>query len=167
MDSTVDYTVPDFEPPPVRALRRRLVGCLPPRRFKASFEPASIARFISPTAMLNDECINSGALLLQYQLAHAADESNSSLGFDARSVALLTTHELVRVQYGVTDDQIWRSVERSEFWSKSVWILPIHRPQHWVLCIIYPERKTLHLFDSLADRRGWNADIKVCTFTLY
>lgn len=119
--------------------------------------------------MLNDECINSGALLLQYQLAHAGEESNGSPGFDACSVALLTTHELVRVQYGVTDDQIWRSVERSEFWSKSTWVLPIHRQEahHWVVCIIYPEKKTLHLFDSFADRRGWNSDVKVCIFMLY
>lgn len=109
--------------------------------------------------MLNDECINGAALLLQ---SHFISEFGNS------DVAILTTHDLVRVRYGASDDQLWRNAKRSEYWRKSTWVLPIHRKDdyHWVLCIIYPERKQLHLMDSFADRRSWFPDVKVCLLLL-
>lgn len=104
--------------------------------------------------MLNDECINGAALLLQ---SHFISEFGSS------DVAILTIHDLVRIRYGASDEDLWRNSKRSEYWTKGVWVLPIHRKdaQHWVLCVIYPARKQLHLLDSFADRRGWFPDLKV------
>lgn len=125
-----------------------------------SYAVEDIARFISPTCMLNDECINGGALLLQ---SHFIDEFGSS------DVALFSTHDLVRVRYGATDEDLWRCAKRSEYWKKGTWVLPIHRKDahHWVLCVIYPERKQLHLIDSFAERRGWFSDIKVCDISIH
>lgn len=146
-----------------------MLHLVPPRR-EFSFYPADIARLISPTSLLSGECVNGGALLLQAQLARSGEDKlqgsaeDNSQGFDPRSVAILNTHDLVYIRSGASDDVVWRNVKRVEYWSKSVWILPIHRQyaQHWVVCIIYPEQKQLHLFDSFADRKSWNGDVKVC-----
>lgn len=147
---------------PLRDIRPRVLPLPPPRRFDFCFGPDDIGRFISPTALLNDECINGGALLLQSQLELSVDQDTSP-HFNPRSVAILSTHDLVRVRYAATDEQVWRNVKRTEFWSKDVWILPIHRQDtcHWVVCIIYPARKSLRLFDSFANRRAWHKDVKV------
>ncbi|KAF7977559.1 hypothetical protein HWV62_3356 [Athelia sp. TMB] len=160
LDPMVDYDTNSGNPPALRDIRPRLLCLVPPRR-NCSFVPADIARFISPTALLNDECVNGGALLLQTQLLRQAEE-NGLQGPQAQSVAILTTHDLVRIRYGASDDDVWRNVKRVEYWSKSVWVLPIHRQDahHWVVCVIYPQHKQLHLFDSFADRRAWHADIK-------
>lgn len=110
--------------------------------------------------MLNDECINGGALLLQSHFVHE---------FGSSDVAILSTHDLVRARYGATDNDLWRGAKRSEYWTKATWVLPIHRKDahHWVLCVIHPARKQLHLIDSFAERRGWFSDIKVCIISIH
>ncbi|KAF7972323.1 hypothetical protein HWV62_18424 [Athelia sp. TMB] len=122
-------------------------------RSRISYAPEDIARFVSPTSMLNDDCINGAALLLQ---SHFIDE------FSRSDVAILTTHDLVRIRYAASDEDIWRNTKRSEYWTKPAWVLPIHRKDacHWVLCVIYPAKKRVHLIDSFADRGGWFSDIK-------
>lgn len=129
-------------------------------RSRVSYAVEDIARFVSPTAMLDDDCINGAALLLQ---SHFINEYGSS------DIAILNTHDLVRVRYGATDDSLWRHARRSEYWKKGTWVLPVHRKDalHWVLCVIHPARKQLHLIDSLAERRGWFPDVKVCIIVVY
>lgn len=165
-DPTVNYnTNSDLDnPAALHNTRPRVLHLVPPRH-KLSFDPVDITRFISPTALLSDECLNGGALLLQAQLIRSAPDNNSQ-GFDPQSVAILSTHNLVRIRYGATDAAVWRAVKRVEYWSKKVWILLIHRisTEHWVVCIIYPEQKRLHLFDSFADHRSWHGDVKVRLF---
>lgn len=153
--------------PALRDIHPRSLCLLPPRRFSVSFQQGDIGRFVNPTALLNDECLNGGGLLLQTQLARLAEDN--SHGFDARTVAILSTHDLVRVRYGASDDQLWRNVKHTEYWDKLIWVLPIHRrdAHHWVACVIYPELKKLHLFDSFADRRGWHVDVQVCAIVLF
>ncbi|KAF7981458.1 hypothetical protein HWV62_33483 [Athelia sp. TMB] len=120
---------------------------------RISYKASDIARFVSPTALFNDECINCAALLLQ---SHFIREFGSS------DVAILSTHDLVCVQYGASDKDLWHNTKCSQYWKKDTWILPIHHKDdhHWVLCTIYPSRKQLHLIDSFAERRGWLPDVK-------
>ncbi|KAF7981244.1 hypothetical protein HWV62_34613 [Athelia sp. TMB] len=136
---------------PVKILHRALAASGP--RSRVSYETSDIARFVSPTALLNDECINGAALLLQSHFIHE---------FGGSDVAILSTHDLVRVRYGVSDDDLWRNTKRSQYWAKSAWLLPIHHKDdhHWVLCAIYPSKKQLHLIDSFGERRGWLPDVK-------
>lgn len=90
VDPTTDYTHQITNLPPCRDIRPRVLRLSPPRHRDFSFGPDDIGRFISPTSQLNDECINGGALLLQTQLQH-------SLGPNTQSVAILSTHNLVRI----------------------------------------------------------------------
>lgn len=116
----------------------------------------TLRQFLSPTARLNDHSINGAAMLLQTQLL------NCDVGA-AASVAILSTYSLVCARYGAPDDQLWRGAKNTLYWAKDVWILPIHRPatEHWVLCVVYPHKKKLHLFDSFAEQQPWHAETKV------
>ncbi|KAF7967404.1 hypothetical protein HWV62_34409 [Athelia sp. TMB] len=136
--------------------KRRTLVPLPARRFNVMFETEMFRRFLSPTAMLDDESVNGAAILLQthylrFEFAAAA------------STAILTTHDLVRGRFNAADDQLWRNAKNSQYWSKNVWLLPIHRPDahHWVLCIVYPDEKKIHLFDSFAEQKPWHAEVKI------
>lgn len=122
-------------------------GC--PRQI---FEPKDIALLVSPTACINDVCINGCTVLLFSEVKSLA----------ADRCALLSTHDLPRIRYNASDDILWRNVSWTSYWEKDIWILPIHRPGHWVLCVIRFSSRELHLFDSFAERKPWKRDIKVC-----
>lgn len=143
--------------PSLSAFRNRKLIPVPPRgRFHFSIEGDTFQQFLSPTARLNDNSLNGAAILLQTQLLKGGNDT-------AASVAVLSTHDLVRMRDGSPDDQIWRCAKHTDYWLKDTWVLPIHRRDinHWVLCIIYPNKKQLRLFDSFAEQRPWHVDIKV------
>ncbi|KAG1851783.1 hypothetical protein C8R48DRAFT_810421 [Suillus tomentosus] len=118
-----------------------------------TFELKDIALLASPTACLNDTCINGCAVLLFSELKSVV----------TGHCALLTSHDLPRIRYNASDDILWRNISYTCYWEKDIWILPIHRPSnigHWVLCVIRFSSKELHLFDSLAEKKPWKNDIK-------
>ncbi|KAF7979480.1 hypothetical protein HWV62_42311 [Athelia sp. TMB] len=127
--------VPDVAVP-ISILHRALAAS--GSRSRISYEASDIARFVSPTALLNDECINGAALLLQ---SHFIREFGSS------DVAILSTHDLVRVRYGASDEDLWRNTKRSQYWTKDTWILPIHQRRGWL-----PDVKWLDYLSLLALR---------------
>ncbi|KAG1884597.1 hypothetical protein F4604DRAFT_1731273, partial [Suillus subluteus] len=123
------------------------------------FDPKDITCLSSPTAPLNDGCINGCAALLYSQLKVSTVDC-----------AILSTYDLPRIRWNARDDNIWRNTSWTWYWEKNVWILPIHRPSnvgHWVICVIYFQTKELHLFDSLADQEAWERDVKVCSLIFY
>lgn len=114
------------------------------------FDARDISCLSSPTACLNDVCINGCAALLYSQFK-----------LPTVDCAILSTFDLPRIRYNALDEIIWRNASWTSYWEKNVWILPIHRPSivgHWVICIIYFQTKEIHLFDSLAE--SWECDIK-------
>ncbi|KAG1857649.1 hypothetical protein C8R48DRAFT_775569 [Suillus tomentosus] len=116
------------------------------------FEPKDIDILCSPTAYLNDVCIDSCAALLY-----------SELKVPNVSCTILSTHDLPCIRYNAPDEVIWRQCSWTHYWEKNIWVLPIHRPSrvgHWVFCAIYLPSKELHLFDSLGDQKPWKHDIK-------
>jgi len=126
-----------------------------PRRLQlehrvVDFSQSDIQRLKSPTAWLNDICINDGAALLQSYLG----------GSQSDTIAIISS--LVISTLG--DGALWRVTYRSAFWRKSRWLVPIHRTtpsEHWVLGIIDFTRQEVGLFDSLADESLWELDIQV------
>ncbi|KAF8993327.1 hypothetical protein BDQ17DRAFT_1193347, partial [Cyathus striatus] len=78
--------------------------------------------------------------------------------------ALFNTFVLQPASGHASDEYIWRQVKFSEYWSKDIWILPIHHTQlswYWVLCTILPHQCTLLLFDSFSDCKPWITKINV------
>lgn len=81
----------------------------------------------------------------------------------ASRCVIFSTYDLNRIRYKATDAELWRNTYRREFWTKDIWILPIHRRSecHWVLAVIYLQHKEVHIFDSLAGKASWHRDIQV------
>src|SRR5882762_1519856 len=117
-----------------------------------SFSAQDLSRLLTPPR-LNDVCINDCASLLQRLFD----------GPHAKQGAIRSTHSLTKHRGDSDDDQIWRIVKVSRFWTKTKWILPIHRPEgfgHWVLCVVNTVSHHVDFFDSFADVGNWLPDIK-------
>lgn len=117
----------------------------------------SIKLLATSNAWLDDVCINGCAELLQRFFSSLFSEAS-------KSCAIFDTHDLVRVRSSVTDDCLWDYVVDTEYWDKTTWIIPIHRPNpeyHWVLCIALPQSHSLLLFDSFGQQRSWARDVQV------
>ncbi|KZP13887.1 hypothetical protein FIBSPDRAFT_669407, partial [Athelia psychrophila] len=143
-------------PAALHDFRPRKLEHIPRRRFHVSIEKDTFQQFLSITALLNDNSLNGAAIILQTALLHS-DVST------AGQVAIFSTHDLVRARYAVSNEQLWRHTKGTEYWTRDVWVLPIHRQEahHWVLCVAYPRQKRLHLFDSFADQQPWHAESKI------
>jgi Ulp1 family protease len=117
-----------------------------------NFNERDIDILNSPSARLNDVCLNGGAAILQ-------DSLSTTFPNTSNRCALFSTFDLVRIRYKASDDDIWRNIRRSSYWLKTIWILPIHRPEHWVLCIISVNSRELFLFDSFAAQHPWRREV--------
>jgi len=118
-----------------------------------TFKSPDIAMLMSPTSCVNDICINGGISILF-----------AALGVpEEHPFAVFSTFDLLHVSSD--DENLWRVTRHTKFWTKDVWIIPIHWPSsaHWVLCMAYITRRQLCLFDSLAEQAPWHADIDVCS----
>lgn len=132
-------------------------------RFYGSFkfEQKELQILDTRHALLNDICVNGLAALLQGLFMLDPDR-----GHYASRCALFSTYELNRIRYKASDTELWRNIRRTEYWTKDIWILPIHRPSehHWVLAVIYPIRGEVYLYDSFAKKYSWGKEIMVSVF---
>ena len=108
----------------------------------------------SPTALLNDTCINGGAIILQRQFSNNNSESHC---------AIFSMHDLTRIRYKALDQELWKNAKHTEYWMKDVWIIPIHRhcQVHWVLAVAYLQSGEVYLYDSFAGKHQWKNDVPV------
>jgi len=122
------------------------------------FEAADLARLKSPTALLNDVCLNGTAAYLWRVFCCDALYSRH-----ATKCALFSTYDLNRIRYKASDRDLWKSVKKNEYWQKDVWIIPIHRRQqcHWVLAVVQLKKGRILFYDSLAGKKGWRQDVEV------
>ncbi|KAF9031576.1 hypothetical protein BJ165DRAFT_1358214 [Panaeolus papilionaceus] len=113
----------------------------------------------SHSDLLNDVCLNGCAEIIQRSL------NNSSAATEA-----LNAQQSLQLTGSDTNKELeqalWKNSKRTSYWSKEAWILPIHRPGldgntgHWVLCVAYPRKETIYLYDSFAERRPWETEAK-------
>ncbi|OSD07573.1 hypothetical protein PYCCODRAFT_1403249 [Trametes coccinea BRFM310] len=118
--------------------------------------PQELRRLDRHNAWLSDDCINGGAQAL---LRHYG--SSSTLG---GTPALLSSRVFTLHRDDVDDDRLWRDCCHTRYWTKDVWILPIHRIQptgHWTLAIIYWREGKIAYFDSLAGKDVWEHDVQM------
>lgn len=124
------------------------------------FKNSDIDRLGKALTALDDVCVTGGVLLLQYVFTYLIPTVNSP----AHQFAVLTTYDLALIQCDASKDEIWRSAQKSEFWCRELWIIPIHRArsQHWVLCIVNIKKQEILIYDSLAGpQSSWQDDIQV------
>ncbi|KAF7326957.1 hypothetical protein MVEN_02589900 [Mycena venus] len=108
-------------------------------------EPCDLDRILAPIGRLNGEAINTPP----YAAA-------------ATQCALLSTYDLTRVHYKASDAELWRFLGPTEYWTKALWLIPIHRPveQHWVCAVVDVHRQSIYFFDSFAACSGWRPNLR-------
>jgi Ulp1 family protease len=124
------------------------------------FDAQDLNRLASATSRLNDVCLNGGAAVLQ----HFYSSSTLSSAPHSFRCAILSTFDLPRVRYNASDQDLWRNIRHSSYWSKDTWIIPIHRTrpaEHWVLAVARTASRRLLLFDSFAEAYPWRKEVKV------
>ena len=122
------------------------------------FDPEDVVILANPTSCLNDVCIN-GCITLLF----SSIKPPNSWHF-----AVFSMYDLLCICYNASDESLWKGTWHTTFWTKDIWIIPIHRPSpvgHWVLCVALISHHELHLFDSLAKEKPWRADVQVCILT--
>ncbi|KAF8124776.1 hypothetical protein EV363DRAFT_1177524 [Boletus edulis] len=120
---------------------------------RLSFNAEDIQILATPTACLNDICIN-GCITLLFQ--HIQPINPDRFG-------LFSTYDIYHIRHNASDDTLWRTMKHTSFWTKNIWIIPIHRPGivgHWVLCVVNISRQEILLFDSMAERQPWRANVQ-------
>lgn len=126
---------------------------------KIDIDEADMSRLADRTARLNDRCLNGCARYLELLLI-------SNFHYDV-NWAIFSTHDLVRIRHSVADEDLWRHLCPNSYWEKDIWIIPIHRESnggHWVLCVAQIQTRKLLLFDSLAQRTGWDEDTQASIY---
>ncbi|KAF7331212.1 hypothetical protein MSAN_02440000 [Mycena sanguinolenta] len=125
------------------------------RRYRIDIE--AIDRLIG-TERLNNFVLNGVAAALHAYFTRP----DSFCRREAADCAVLSTFELVRTRYNCSDAQLWRGVYRTQYWNKSTWLVPIHRPtqEHWVLAVVAVPQQQIFFFDSFASKSGWRGDLK-------
>ena len=125
-------------------------------RMVSGFDDSDLKRLLGPNKILNDICVNECSRILQTLFSASYTK--------ASQCALLSSFDLTRIRQGLPMTEIWRNNEKSRYWNKTKWILPIHRPSetHWVLAVIeIPERNIL-VFDSFGSSyKDWSLDLQV------
>jgi Ulp1 family protease len=113
-----------------------------------------------PCVCLNDVCLNSVAKYLHTITSHPSNPAHSH----SQRCTLFSTYDLLMICYNATEDEVWRRTHKMEYWSKDIWILPIHRTRpakHWVQCTISLNTRKLLLFDSFAAVQPWKHEVTV------
>lgn len=128
-------------------------------RGRIVFSSRELTMMQSPTARLNDVCINGIATLLLHQFSDTMRRTSAS----SQQCALFSTFDLPMMRYNASDTEIWRQTQHTEYWACKIWVLPIHRPQseHWVMSTIIPSTGKIHLFDSFGQKTPWELEVKV------
>ncbi|CAK5267112.1 unnamed protein product [Mycena citricolor] len=143
--------------PVIRDLQPRVVA-LPGNLPTIVVDPNDLALLTDSTARLNGHILNGvSAAVLSWCMQPFSLHAQS-----AQRCALLSTYDLHRVRFNAPDKAIWKSLAPTEYWKKSVWIVPVHRQaqEHWALVIVLVHEQKLLLFDSLAQKRPWYTDTK-------
>ncbi|CAK5284324.1 unnamed protein product [Mycena citricolor] len=131
----------------IRDLQTRVV-VLPGNLPAVAVYQSDLALLTGSTARLNGHILNSvSAAILSWCM-----QPFSLHALSAQRCALLSTYDLHRVRFNAPDKVIWKNLAPTEYWNKSIWIIPVHRQaqEHWALVIVLVHEQKLLLFDSLA-----------------
>ncbi|KAJ8076923.1 hypothetical protein AAF712_011238 [Marasmius tenuissimus] len=109
------------------------------------FQARELAILENSTARLNEDCVNGCAILLQEQF--------SSMDTSVTVFSTFTIPSLM--QKSSWTQAAWRVVQHTEYWSKRIWIIPIHSRtmEHWAVAIVKADTREIILFDSFASKK--------------
>ncbi|KAK1226507.1 hypothetical protein PQX77_010515 [Marasmius sp. AFHP31] len=113
-------------------------------KVQSVFRVAQYQRLDGTERWLDDDCVNGCAALLQKT-------------FWDRNVdcAVLSTFVVPEVlKNSMRTETAWRISYRTEYWSKPIWIIPIHDEEehHWGLAVVRVAKEEIHIFDSFGSQ---------------
>jgi hypothetical protein len=127
--------------------------------YKIEVEPVDLDRILASKGRLNGEGLNGVAASLHIIFSNP----HSPHALAATQCALLSTYDLPRVHFKASDANMWRFLGPTEYWTKSLWLIPIHwiAQEHWVCAVVDVRHQSIYFFDSFAERSGWHRDLRV------
>ncbi|KAL0573317.1 hypothetical protein V5O48_008639 [Marasmius crinis-equi] len=107
------------------------------------FGAAEFGRMDSPTAWLDEDCMNG--------IAHLIRERNS--GVECAYISTYAIPTLAKENGNYLG--LWKTIRGSRYWERDVWLIPIHSRsrRHWALAVVKAKEQQIVLFDSFADRQ--------------
>ncbi|KAK1224570.1 hypothetical protein PQX77_012524 [Marasmius sp. AFHP31] len=108
------------------------------------FQVAQYQRLDGAGRWLDDECINGCAALLQKNLRDP--------NVDCAILSTFIVPEALK--NSMRTETTWRNSYRTEYWTKPVWIIPIHDAEehHWGLAVVRVAKEEIHIFDSFGSQ---------------
>ncbi|KAI0669326.1 hypothetical protein C8Q78DRAFT_1070870 [Trametes maxima] len=82
-------------------------------------------------------CVNGCAMLIGHKFPSSTEP-----------LALLSAWVADIVYSNGDRDSLWRLTERTEYWTKPVWVLPVISNNHWLLATFRLSSRTITVFDS-------------------
>jgi hypothetical protein len=125
-----------------------------PTSFPLQF--SSLKRLHERDRFLNDECLESAFDAVKEHLKDAPRIDNTTV-----FPQYLFRYQQNSTLYRPHSDLIWQHSKSTEYWTKSHWIFPIHKPRefHFILCCINRQEHHIWLFDSFS-KSDWSEDLQ-------
>ena len=111
---------------------------------------------------LNDDCMNGITALLTYGLTDPKCKIKHYQNF----CSIFHSYAFSYFRDGNRNATTLHSMSKhGKYWKRPLWIIPIHRVNHWVLAIVSHLDKKIFMYDSFghAFRAAWEADVLVTT----
>ncbi|KAJ2917427.1 hypothetical protein MD484_g3033, partial [Candolleomyces efflorescens] len=70
----------------------------------------------------------------------------------AAQCAIFSSFDIHLARYDQPSDEVWRRTRVTEYWRKTIWIIPVYLEglEHWTVAVVYPSTRRVLLYDSLA-----------------
>ena len=101
-------------------------------------------------AWLNTSAVHNTARLLQCRI----QDSSPKLYPYAADCAVLPPQVFSATENNAGDDTLYRMCKRSRWWATHVWLVPIHRKDHWVLGVLHHYSAEIWFYDSFGQENG-------------
>jgi hypothetical protein len=134
-----------------RSLRPRLLDLDATRhRPELEFDIETQLRLSNRNKWLNTSAVDNTARLLQCRI----QDCPHKLYHIAADCAILPSTVISTIENNASDYDLYRACMRSRWWATHVWLVPIHRVNHWVLGIVNHHLAEIWFYDSLGEENG-------------
>jgi hypothetical protein len=119
------------------------------------------AQLENPDEWLNRDCVSTLATFLSYSLT----DPLSCVPHFVKMCGVFNSQAFTyAINSPYNDHGLHNWCKGAKYWKHPVWIVPIHRLNHWVVAIVSHYDKQIYMYDSFGFRHklGWKREIKVC-----
>jgi hypothetical protein len=140
-------------PPSVtsRSLHSRVLDLDAARhRPELEFDVDTQKRLSHRNSWLNTSAVDNTARLLQCRI----QDCPHKLYHIAADCAILPSTVIGTIERNASDYDLYRACMRSRWWATHVWLVPIHRVDHWVLGVLNHHVAEIWFYDSFGEDNG-------------